>query len=279
MNEDGPHSSESKPADSGAGASRESYGLESGHETPPAKKKHADLDVCPNCGAPMPEAKQLVCLRCGFDLKTLKVVKTKTGVEEVEPGATPGEPGSVADFSAKGRGGLHLPLALGATAGLVLVIGYLMGVEGLFPEVRAGAQAAAGADGAERAAAGAMSISLGERMLGLLRLVLRSVFWTGAGVAASFVTAHVVGKRLGDLKLAAARLLGIVVFAQLASFLSFSARWIEWMIETAIEVGLFVGLAMFMFALVARDAATLAAMTVATVLVVLGSAHLISWLS
>ena len=33
-----------------------------------------ELDVCPNCGASMRGAETLVCLRCGFDLKTMRVI-------------------------------------------------------------------------------------------------------------------------------------------------------------------------------------------------------------
>ncbi|MCZ6445243.1 MAG: hypothetical protein O6758_03555, partial [Planctomycetota bacterium] len=46
------------------------------------------LDTCPNCGASMAATDTLLCLRCGFDLKTLKVIKTVTGeaakVEQLE---------------------------------------------------------------------------------------------------------------------------------------------------------------------------------------------------
>jgi hypothetical protein len=37
------------------------------------------LDVCPNCGSPLGGVDVVVCLRCGFDLKSLKVIETETG--------------------------------------------------------------------------------------------------------------------------------------------------------------------------------------------------------
>ena len=45
------------------------------------------LDICPNCGKAMGKARNLICLKCGFDLKTMKVIETKTGdttLEEIE---------------------------------------------------------------------------------------------------------------------------------------------------------------------------------------------------
>ena len=40
--------------------------LEEENELPPALQPVKALDVCPNCGAPMGSADEIVCLRCGF---------------------------------------------------------------------------------------------------------------------------------------------------------------------------------------------------------------------
>ncbi len=241
-----------------------SYGVEEPHRSPGTAKKFADLDVCPNCGAPMTDPQQLVCLRCGFDLKSLKVVKTRTGVEEVESVDEVHEDVE-ASFSQGGRGEVYLPLALAAVGGVVLVVGFLAGAPGLFASPVEGQPAA--------------HESFSGRMVGVLRWLMTSAFWTGCALAAAFFTAHLMGRKLGDLKLAAARLGAIIVIAQLARFVHFSSRSFEWIVETIVEVGVFVGLTMLMFRLSPRDAATLAACTVAAVLVVLGGSHLIVWLS
>jgi len=44
-------------------------------EEPPAV---AALDVCPNCASPLGGVDIIVCMRCGFDMKSLKVIKTDT---------------------------------------------------------------------------------------------------------------------------------------------------------------------------------------------------------
>jgi len=47
---------------------------------PPAESSHIKgLDVCPNCASPLGGVDAVVCLRCGFDMKTLKVIKVETG--------------------------------------------------------------------------------------------------------------------------------------------------------------------------------------------------------
>jgi hypothetical protein len=213
----------------------------------------------------MTDPQHLVCLRCGFDLKTLKVVKTKTGVEEVEAPGAAREADVAASFSSPGRGGLYVPLTLAAVAGIVIIAGCLAGSRGLFlPH----------GEGQDPPYA-----TFGGRMQGIARFVLTSGIWTGCAIAASFITAHLMGRKLGDLKLAAARMLGIIAVAQLARFIYLETRSIEWIIESALQVGVFIGLSMLLFKLAARDAATLAACTVAAFLVIIGSAELIAWLS
>ena len=61
----------------------EAYDVEA---APPPKDapRLADLK-CPNCGAERDDEHELLCLRCGYNMVTLKVEKTKTGDAEVVP--------------------------------------------------------------------------------------------------------------------------------------------------------------------------------------------------
>ena len=67
------------------------------------------LDVCPNCGANLPSSDSLVCLRCGFNLKTLQVMATETG----EAAAAGGEIAAVEGVDLLFIGPFDLSAALG----------------------------------------------------------------------------------------------------------------------------------------------------------------------
>ncbi|MFG0257943.1 MAG: hypothetical protein ACF8GE_08595 [Phycisphaerales bacterium JB043] len=41
-------------------------------------------DLCPNCAKPLPDRDTLVCLECGYDIKTNKKVSTRLGQVEIE---------------------------------------------------------------------------------------------------------------------------------------------------------------------------------------------------
>src|SRR5687768_17541375 len=85
------------------------------------KQSVKELDVCPNCGASMRGTDALVCLRCGFDLKTMRVVKTEVG-EAVEPVA------EAPPLVRPGMGDLWLPAVIAAACGGFLLICYMAGV-------------------------------------------------------------------------------------------------------------------------------------------------------
>ena len=92
----------------------------------PSKSSVKALDVCPNCGSTMRKGNMLVCLRCGFDLKTLRVLETQTGEQEQEEEEPP-EP-----LCQTGRGDFMVPGILAGISVLLISIGYLVGAEGLY---------------------------------------------------------------------------------------------------------------------------------------------------
>ncbi len=211
-----------------------SYKLESGEEQEPSSIRA--LDVCPNCGSPLGGIDAVVCLRCGFDLKTLKVIKVVTG-EAAAPEAEAEEEEEPELLTEPGRGELWLPGSLAAGALGLLSVCYLAGWGGLF-----GAEETAG---------------FGVRVAGLVKMATRTATWTLAGVGGLYVLAHMLTARLGDVKLAATRVLAIVGVVSLAALISIPSQALEWSVQLALQAGGFVGLSMAFFGLNVRDASTL----------------------
>ncbi|MHC4101313.1 MAG: hypothetical protein ACYSW1_10610 [Planctomycetota bacterium] len=128
-------------------------------EEPPAV---AALDVCPNCGSPLGGVDIVVCMRCGFDMKSLKVIETETK-GTAKPAAEEEQP----VLSEPGTGDYWLPWAM-AGAGLgLLAIGYLWGAGGLF--------------------AGEEAVGFGARAVGLLKMLVK----TAAAVRMLGITAAI----------------------------------------------------------------------------------------
>jgi hypothetical protein len=205
-----------------------------------------ELDVCPNCGASMRDANDVVCLRCGFDLKTMKQVATATGVVEVS------KPGAIADVEQErverkplvvdGMGGTNAPLIAAGVAGAILALAYMAGWGGVFGPVIINGEVAPGAD-----------IPMGDRFVGLLRFFVSIAMWTGCGLGSLAFTAYLNGLRLGDVQLAAARMLGIVAVMHLATLMSFASSPVEGTLEALAQAGIFAALSMVMFSLKPRD--------------------------
>lgn len=217
------------------------------------------LDTCPNCGASMRGSDTLLCLRCGFDLKTLKVIKTVTGeaakVEQDEQDEQEDE--EAPPISAPGRGELWLPGAVAIASLLILSIGYLSAAGGLFADADA--------------------IGVGMRLMGLLNVLVRTAVLSLAGLGGLFVLAHMLHKPLGDVKLAAVRMLGIVAAIALLTFINVEIPAWEWTFELTSQAVAFIGLGMAMFRLRVRDAATLLGVTVLAVVGLLMVSVLVLW--
>jgi hypothetical protein len=227
------------------------------YQVEPAADEPADihaLDVCPKCGASLPDITTLVCLRCGFDLKTMKAIDTKVGVEAA---AEEVGNGKRAPLAAPGRGDRWLPLALAGASVLVLVIGFLAGADGLF--------------------AGVEPARATRRLLGLSRAVMQIALLTVAGAGALVAMARLLGTTLGDVRLAAARMLGIIAVLALARFLNLNSDALEWSFETLIQAAAFIGLTMVCFALDVREALTMLGLLVVALAVLMAIASLTLW--
>ena len=206
----------------------------------PAKSGVRELDICPNCGAPMREGNRLVCLRCGFDLKTLQVLKTETGEQaeqEDEEEDEPPEP-----LSLPGRGNYLLPGIMAGLSVLLISIGYLANADSLFN--------LKSADGVPIDPAAADRF--GQWGVYLAYLVLGSL----CALAGLFIVARLNERAFGDWRLGILRSIGIIATMLLAKFLDLGGGFFELSVEWILHGGIFVGLSMFFFRLTPRDAAT-----------------------
>ncbi len=217
------------------------------------------LDICPNCGSPLGGVDTVVCLRCGFDFKTLKVIKVETG-ETTVPESEEDEP--AAPLSVPGAGDLWLPTAMAAVGLGVLAIGYLAGAPGLFE--------AASTPGEE-------TVGFFQRLRGLVGMLVRTGILTLAGLGGLSVLAHMLETRLGDVKLAAVRMLGISAAVGLLAFFNVESVFFELTIEAVCQAVAFVGLALVLFGLTLRNAATLMGLTVFAMIGLLILSWLVLW--
>ncbi len=213
------------------------------------------LDVCPNCAAPLGGVDAVVCLRCGFDMKTLKVLKTATGTKDAPPAPEPQE--EAAPLSRPGSGDLWLPAVIALGSLVLLCVGDLAGWGGLF--------------------GGAETVGFGARISGLFKMSARTAVWTVAGVGGLAVLANILSTRIGDLTLASVRVLAIIAAASVLTVIDFSSLTAEWALQVLLQAAAFVGLAIALLRLSARDAAMLLGVTVMFVVVLALSAALVLW--
>jgi hypothetical protein len=238
-----------------------------GGDEPASKGAGADgYDwVCPNCGAEMESRRSLVCLRCGFDFKSLKVIKTATGQSEVEDEQEEAAPVELVRPTALDP---WLPAAIAAGCGLLLVASYLLGAAGLF-------------HGSERVvdADGTVTVSLGARLIGLLRFVILAAFWVGCGVAGLLALAHLNGWKVSRLPLGLLRCAAVVLAMRLTTILSVGSRSMEWTLEMIAHLAVGLGLTMLLFRLKPRDTMTLAVMFILGLMAVKMVTVLLSWVA
>ena len=257
-----PQDEETVPAASGAPAETPAEQTNTGGDDqpapdPPAETSHIKaLDVCPNCASPLGGVDTIVCLRCGFDMKTLKVIKVETG-ETTIPDAD--EPEQAEPLCVPGVGGMGLPAVMAGASLVLLTMGYLSGARGLFTVP---------AD---------ETVGLGAGLGGLTGMLVRTGGLTLAGMGGLSVLAHMIDRRVGDMKLAAVRLLGIFAALGLLTFFNLESSALEWTMEAIFQAVIFVGLASVLFRLGIRDAATLMGVTVFSVIILLLVSALVLW--
>ncbi len=206
-------------------------------EEPPKSSVKA-LDVCPNCGATMREGNLLVCLRCGFDLKTLRVLETQTGEEEhEEEEEEPPEP-----LCRPGRGDFLVPGILAGISVLLISIGYLFGADGLY-DLKSEEGFPIDPTAVQR---------FGQWGVYLATLVLGSL----CGLAGVFVVSRLNETTFGDWRLGSLRIVAVFATMWLAKFVDLGDGFVELSAEWILHAGIFVGLSMFFFCFTPRDGTT-----------------------
>lgn len=199
------------------------------------------LDVCPNCGKAMGKTKNLVCFRCGYDIKTMKIIKTKTGTVTKEQ--LKKERGIPSRLSKKGRGDFWLPAAMGGPSLLFLLIGFAVGAGGLFQQ--------------EFVRGVPIPIENVERMAGLFEEFGLILFWIACGMGGLYSLARLLERPLGKRALAVARIAGLVCTMRLATFVNLEIPATEWSIELFLQFCVSLPAVRYFFRLNLRDATTL----------------------
>jgi hypothetical protein len=276
QNSEDPAAHHEQPDDAGAGSgpagetAKEKQplpleGSKPAEEKPSAEGSVRALDVCPNCGAPMRDTSTLVCLRCGFDLKRLEVIETKTGeTTGDEEGEEKREP-----LVGPGPGDLWLPLTIAGIALAVLAIGCLAGMKGLFPTLKFAALEA------EQA----FEVDVSGRLIALVRMPALILLWTICGFGSLVAGAWMFSRPFGDVRLAATRMVAIVAAARVLAFIDLPAKIAEFPLEAIGKAIVFLLLTMWLFRLSVRDAATLLAMTIVSFAALYLVAHLVMWVT
>lgn len=188
------------------------------------------LDICPNCGKAMGKTRNLICLKCGFDLKTMKVIETKTGettVEDVEV-----EQKKPKRVSRKGRGDFWLPGTLAGLSTAILLIGYAIGAAGLFPDESVG------------------------KIQGFFTEIGLIVIWTACGLGGVYSFARLQERPMGHWQLAVTRVAGIIFTMRLVTFLNVT-KILEMPLEAILQSAIATLTSIFFFRIKPRDAGML----------------------
>jgi hypothetical protein len=235
------------------------------------KSSVKDLDVCPSCGATMRGADNLVCIRCGFDLKTMRHVQTKTGEIDAAEAAAQQASGELQPLIKRGNGDLWLPTILAAVAGIILLIGYLAGARALFPNVIA----------TNEAGQQLINVTAGMRLNAILKTLILIGMIGACGMGALAFTAYLNGMRLArnwdDLKLGVIRMLAIVVTMRLAAFIALPNRALEWTAETIVQLAIFAGLSIALFRIKPGDSPILTGAAVILFVMFWLAAYVVVW--
>ncbi len=191
------------------------------------------LDVCPNCGSPMPGADALVCLRCGYDLKQMRVIKPELGEIEADEGDRRPM------LSKPGMGDLWLPSAVAVFSLVIMIIAYFSGYPGLFPFLEEDIE----------------KIDTWMRLQGVLGYISRQVVWIICGIGVLALIAHTDKKQLGDFLLAVLRMVAVTTTMSLPTLINFTSDSGEMSLEYVVRPIVAVVLLMLFYRLAIRDAA------------------------
>lgn len=235
----------------------------------------AETESCPQCGGGMKQ-EQLVCLRCGYNIRELKTATTKVMTAPAE-----GESADEEDEAAEA--GTALPLvrvqwfdpwgsiAVAGASTLILLIGYLAGAQGLFPEAALAISQAAEAGTTEP------TVAFVERVSAVARFIVLALLWTGCGLAGLFLLAQILNRAFGELATAALRMAAIVTSMRLVTFINLSSPPWERLLEFTLQVAAFFTLTLLLFHLSPRNAGIVSIIAIFAFLLLWLSSTAILW--
>lgn len=199
----------------------------------------------------------VLCLRCGFDLKTLKVVETGTGVAAAapEPGRDARPPIVLAHWTDRRL----LPVVI-AIAVLALAIMALAGYRGLFPTI-----------------AGDAEILWPVRLRYVVRMLVLIALWGLCGMIAVGLGARLFERTPGDWVATLVRLFAVIAVARLVTLIDLPSAPLEFILELVGQALVVVGLTMAFLRLKVRDAAIIVGIQATAFVALYGVAHLIVW--
>jgi hypothetical protein len=120
-------------------------------------------------------------------------------------------------------------------------------------------------------------VGFGGRVIGLLKMLIKTAVLTLSGLGGLVVLAHMAKAQVGGVKLAAVRMVGIMGAIGVLAFFSHTSAFLEWTVELLTQALAFLGLSMVLFRLSVRDAATLLGVTVIAVAGLLLVSALVLW--
>jgi hypothetical protein len=255
-----PASAAGSEADETAGAPPEPVSglpLEEAPDEEDAPPAIAALDVCPNCGAAMSGRDTVVCLRCGFDLARLEKIETEEGEEAAPEPVTP--------LSRPGAGGVWAPAILAAVGGGVVIVAILSAAQGIFPAPTGDAAPAE------------TVIPWSRRLETLARYPVLLGLWTACGLAGLGAIAWLRARPLGDLRLAAVRVLAATAVASTAACIALPWPIVEFPLEAVAASLAFGVVTAIFFRLGWRDAGMAVGVTIAAFVMLYLLSHLMAW--
>jgi hypothetical protein len=202
-----------KPTDGDNASNDSSFGLE-----PKAKITRESLsaqmsgepDLCPNCSKPLPDKNSLVCLECGYDIKTNQKVRTRLGTVEVE---------ETGEFCREGR----IPWQALSAAGALSILLSMVMAWGRTPE-------------------GASSALMS------LQVLVYAMVHCGLGVVAIITTAMLMQQRVGRIEVGVGWMVlavGLFFLAIETGHLLGAGAAAEWIVGRALGVVLYASVLWF----------------------------------
>ncbi len=235
---------------------------------------------CPNCGKPLPGDDSVVCVSCGYDLRSVQIRPTIIQSAEVRAAGT----GQKSDTESRQDLGIDpssLPLlrpfpnwrvcvGVAAACAIVMIAAYLAGYGGLFPTDEGRFADATGAFTADAPIAAA-------RLMGVAKFLLFRLVLLGCGLLALNVHSHLRGIPTGSLRGVAAAMAAVVSVAGLMMLLSMSNRAFEHFVEIVGQGALAVLVMLGLFRLKPTEALLVIGIGLLVVVFAVLGAHVIVW--